>query len=84
MCFGRVVLEVAIRDLVTAFAAEEAKVVVHLTLAFLFESACHLSPTCWTNHSLEQIQRPAIAFQSPAASGLCQTSCQNYCCWSCC
>jgi hypothetical protein len=35
MCFGRVVLDVAIRDLVTAFAAEEAKVVVHPTLAFL-------------------------------------------------
>jgi hypothetical protein len=35
MCFGRVVLESAFRDLVTIFATEEAKVVVHLTVAFL-------------------------------------------------
>jgi hypothetical protein len=35
MGFGRVVLEFAIRDLVTTFATEEAKVVVHLMLAFL-------------------------------------------------
>jgi hypothetical protein len=35
MCFGRVVLELTFRDLMTAFATEEAKVVVHLTLAFL-------------------------------------------------
>jgi hypothetical protein len=34
-CFGRVVLETAFRDLVTTFATEEAKVVVHLILAFL-------------------------------------------------
>jgi hypothetical protein len=33
--FGRVVLEFSIRDLVTAFATEKAKVVIHLILAFL-------------------------------------------------
>jgi hypothetical protein len=35
MGFGRVVLEFAIGDLVTTFATEEAKVVVHSMLAFL-------------------------------------------------
>jgi hypothetical protein len=35
MGFGRVVLELAFGDFVTAFATEEAKVVVYLTLAFL-------------------------------------------------
>jgi D-serine dehydratase len=34
-CFGRVVLKSAFRDLVTTFATEEAKVVIHPTLAFL-------------------------------------------------
>jgi hypothetical protein len=35
MCFGRVVLKLAFGDLVTTFATEEAKVVVHLMLVFL-------------------------------------------------